>query len=226
MLNHDVVLIKLTLPTAQRLQYLAGQYIDFLLQDNHRRSFSIANAPLDHDTLELHIRQVNDGYFTKLISNDLQERDVLKIQGPFGQFFLRQQTNRPIIMMAGGTGFAPIKGIIEHALALNITRPIHLYWGARALADLYLHTLPLAWADQYEHISYTPVLSDPKPTDHWQGHTGFVHQVILEDYADLSPYEIYASGPPQMVQAGQTSFTTQGLDLANYYSDAFEWAKD
>ncbi len=223
-LNHDVMLVMLKLPESERMQYLAGQYIDFLLEDGRKRAFSLANAPHDDHDLELHIRHIENGRFTGQVFDSLKVKDIMRIEGPYGQFYLREDSDRPIIFMAGGTGFAPIKGIIEHILALGLTRPVHLYWGARKQEDLYMHELALEWTRAHSQIEYHPVLSDAD--DDWQGRRGYVHDAIMADFADLSGYEIYASGPPAMVYAGRDAFPAQGLDLDFYYSDAFEFSND
>ena len=225
-LNHDVMLVQLKLPTTERLQFLAGQYVDFLLPDGRRRSFSIASAPHEDEIIELHSRHIEGGRFTTEVFENLKLKSIMRIEGPLGGFFLREDSDRPVILMAGGTGFGPIKGIVEHALAANITRPIHIYWGVRAKQDLYMHDMAQGWANKYQHISYTPVLSEPKEEDNWQGRTGYVHDAICEDFADLSNYEIYGSGPPAMIHAGTDAFAAKGLNLDNYYSDAFEFAGD
>jgi len=225
-LNHDVMLVKLKLPTGERMRFLAGQYIDFILKDGRKRSFSLANAPHDDDFLVLHVRHIEGGRFTADVFDNMKEKDIQRIEGPLGSFYLREDSNRPIIFMAGGTGFAPIKGIIEHALAARMERPMHLYWGVRAREDLYMHELAESWTRINPLIRYTPVLSDPKSEDNWTGRTGFVHEAIMSDYADLSAYEIYASGPPVMVYAGRDAFVTHGFTLENYFSDAFTYAAD
>jgi CDP-4-dehydro-6-deoxyglucose reductase len=225
-LAHDVMRVQLKLPESQQMMFVAGQYIDFILRDGRRRSFSIANAPHDHGFIELHVRHVSGGEFTDFIFSQLETRALLRIEGPFGTFVLREDSTRPIIFMAGGTGFAPIKGIIEHSLAQHINRPMHLYWGVRSLRDLYLDELPKRWAAEHDHIRYTPVLSAPLPEDDWQGRTGLVHQAIADDHEELSAYEIYAAGPPQMVRSGYEVFKQRGLTPDHYFSDAFEYAKD
>ncbi|HLA74316.1 MAG TPA: CDP-6-deoxy-delta-3,4-glucoseen reductase [Gammaproteobacteria bacterium] len=225
-LAHDVVRVYLKLPASERLQFFAGQYIDILLREGRRRSFSIANAPHDDEFIELHIRLIEGGRLTGDIFHNLKEKAILRIQGPLGNFYLREDSDRPIILVAGGTGFGPIKGIVEHALAKGIQRPIHLYWGARAKRDLYLDELARGWAEQHAHIRYTPVLSQPLPEDHWQGRQGYVPRAVLDDFPDLSEYEVYASGPPAMVHAGHVAFTAHGLLLENFYSDPFEFAQD
>lgn len=225
-LNHDVMLVELKPPSTERLQFLAGQYIDFLLPDGRRRSFSIANAPHHDELIELHIRHIDGGRFTSEVFDNLKVKSIMRIEGPLGSFFLREDSERPMILMAGGTGFGPIKGMIEHALAAQIKRPMHIYWGVRAREDLYLHDLAQGWVDQHEHITYTPVLSEPKAEDNWQGRTGFVHDAICADFTDLGNFEVYGSGPPAMVHAGSDAFAKQGLNLDYYYSDAFEFNKD
>ncbi|MEO5702408.1 MAG: CDP-6-deoxy-delta-3,4-glucoseen reductase [Gammaproteobacteria bacterium] len=224
-LTHDVVRVYLKLPASERLQFFAGQYLDILLRDGRRRSFSIANPPHDDEFIELHIRQIEGGRFTGDMSN-LKEKAILRIQGPLGNFYLREDSERPIILMAGGTGFGPIKGIIEHALAEKLTRPMHLYRGARAQHDLYLDELARSWAEQHENFSYTPVLSQLKAEDEWQGRRGYVPRAVLQDYPDLTDYEVYASGPPAMVHEGHIAFTAHGLSAENFYADPFEFAQD
>lgn len=223
LLNHDVMEITLKLPVTERMQFLAGQYISILLPDGRHRSFSLANAPCDDQLLVLHVRHVPGGDFTGYVFNELQEKAILRIEGPLGKFFLHDGSQRAMIFMAGGTGFAPVKSLTEHCIAEKSTRPIHIYWGARAKQDLYMDDLPRRWAQEYEHVHYTPVLSEPLESDAWKGRTGFVHQVILMDFADLSPYDVYACGPPAMVEAGHTAFIRQGMNEAHFYSDAFEF---
>jgi CDP-4-dehydro-6-deoxyglucose reductase len=223
-LNHDVMQIKLKLPPAMRLQFFAGQYIDFILKDGRRRSFSIANPPYIDNVIELHVRHIQGGEFTGEIFDNMSINSVVRLEGPLGSFYLREDSERPVILLAGGTGFAPINGIIEHALRKNIQRQFHLYWGARSFEDLYMHEKAQHWAERYAQIHYTPVLSEPDSD--WNGRTGFVHDAVLADFQDLSDYEVYASGPPVMVYAGRDAFVPRGIDAQNYYSDAFEFSND
>jgi len=216
----DVMVLKLKLPANERLQFLAGQYIDILLKDQKPRSFSLANAPHSDDFLELHIRNIAGGAFTQHVFNEMKERDILRFKGPQGTFFLREDTDKPIVFVASGTGFAPIKAIIEHALHIGIKRPMHFYWGARKLSDLYMLGMAKHWESL--GIVFTPVLSEPLPEDNWQGRTGFVHRAVLEDYSDLSAHEVYACGAPVVVEAAHTDFTTtRGLPNESFFSDAF-----
>ena len=219
----DVMVLKLKLPANERLQFLAGQYIDILLKDQKPRSFSLANAPHNDDFLELHIRNIAGGAFTHHVFEEMKERDILRFKGPLGTFFLREDSDKPIIFVASGTGFAPIKAIIEHALYIGIKRPMHFYWGARKLSDLYMLDIAKQWEAQ--GVRFTPVLSDAEPEDGWQGRTGFVHRAVLEDYSDLSAHEVYACGAPVVVEAAHTDFTTtRGLHNDAFYSDAFTFA--
>ena len=219
----DVMVLQLKLPANERLQFLAGQYIDILLKDHKPRSFSLANAPHNDEFLELHIRNIVGGEFTKHVFEVMKERDILRFKGPLGTFFLREDSDKPIIFVASGTGFAPIKAIIEHALHIGIKRPMHFYWGARKLADFYMLDLVKQW--EQAGIKFTPVLSDAIPEDHWTGRTGFVHQAVLQDYDDLSKHEVYACGAPIVVEAAHTDYTTQrGLPNEAFFSDAFTFA--
>jgi len=223
----DVAIIKIKLPANERLQFLAGQYIDLLLKDGRRRSFSLATAPHDDALLELHVRHVPGGHFTHQLFNEYRGREILRFEGPLGTFFLREESDKPIIFVAGGTGFAPIKGIIEHALhrQLDATRPMVLYWGARAKLDLYLPDLPGTWQQQSRNFTFIPVLSDPLPGDDWHGRVGLVHQAVLDDFADLSGYQVYGCGGPAMVDAARKSFVaTRGLSPDDFFADSFTYA--
>jgi CDP-4-dehydro-6-deoxyglucose reductase len=224
---HDVAIVKLKLPANERLQYLAGQYIDFLLKDGHRRSFSIANPPHDDALLELHIRHTPGGLFTDPLFTQYKGREILRFEGPFGTFHLREESDKPIVLVAGGTGFAPIKAIIEHALhhRLDEWRPMVLYWGVRAKRDLYLPDLPGQWQQRSRNFTFIPVLSEPAPDDAWPGRTGFVHEAVLADFADLSGYQVYACGGPAMIDVARASFTaTRGLPEDAFFADSFTYA--
>lgn len=223
-LNHDVIRLYLQLPSTERLQFMAGQYIDILMQGGKRRSFSLANAPHDDDYLELHVRHYAGGLFSGLAFSSLKEKSLLRIEGPLGSFFLREDSDRPIIMLAGGTGFAPVKSIIEHALQTGMENPVYLYWGARARSDLYLHELALEWSTGDNEFYYIPVLSDPQTGDQWRGRTGLVHEAALEDFTDLSGFDVYACGPPPMVHAVKDTFLERRLPEDRLFSDSFEFA--
>lgn len=223
-LAHDVMQLSLKLAEGQRLQFLAGQYVDILLSGNKRRSFSLATSPLSDELLQLHIRQVPGGFFTGHVFTEMKEKDLLRFQGPFGTFFLREDSDRPAILVAGGTGFAPIKSILEYAFAKGVRRPLHFYWGVRARHDLYRADLPEAWAKAHANFRFVPVLSEPRPEDEWKGRRGWVHQAVAEDYPDLSRYDVYASGPPPMIEALKQMVKKQGLPEDRLYYDSFEFA--
>jgi CDP-4-dehydro-6-deoxyglucose reductase len=222
----DVMRLYLKLPASERLQFLAGQYLSILLRDGRRRDFSLANAPHADEYLEIHVRYVPGGQFSQFVFEELREKAILRFQGPLGTFFLREDSLRPIIMMGGGTGFAPLKGMLEHAFQVGITRPIHLYWGARSRQDLYLNELPEGWLEKYPNFSYTPVLSAPHPDDAWQGRTGWVHEAVASDYPDLKNHELYMSGPPEMIEAAKPVFFAQGLLEDHLYYDSFDFSPD
>ncbi|RTL55572.1 MAG: CDP-6-deoxy-delta-3,4-glucoseen reductase [Rhodocyclaceae bacterium] len=220
----DVIALSLKLPANERLQFLAGQYIEFILKDGGRRAFSLANAPHDDEFLQVHIRLVPGGSFTTHVFEVMKEKDILRFEGPLGTFFLREESAKPIVMLAGGTGFAPIKSLVEHAIHHKMERPIHLYWGARDKAGLYLPALPQQWAEEYPHIKYSPVLSDATDADAWSGRRGLVHQAVLEDLPDLSGYQVYACGAPAMIDAAQQDFAAAGLPSEEFFADSFTFA--
>ncbi len=220
----DVIEIHLRLPASERLQFLAGQYIDILLKDGKKRSFSLANAPHDDAVLQLHIRHVPGGLFTEQVFTTMKVRDILRFNGPHGSFFLREDSTRPMILLAGGTGFAPIKAIVEHALAEGCSRPMHIYWGAQARVDLYQDALPTRWAAEHAHVHYTPVLSNAAEGDAWTGRRGLVHQAVLADFPSLADYEVYACGSPAMIDAARRDFLAQGLPEETFYADAFTFS--
>ncbi len=217
----DVMVIHLKLPTNERLQFLAGQYIEFLLPEGKRRAFSLANAPHADTLLELHVRRIPGGSFTEHVFTKMKVKDILRIEGPFGTFYLREDSDKPILLVAGGTGFAPIKGLIEHALHIGIRRPMQLYWGARNRAGLYMNALAERWAKE-NGIAYTPVLSEPDAG--WQGRTGLVHEAVLADHPDLSGWQAYVCGAPAMVEAAQRDFVAQGLPKVEFFADVFSYA--
>lgn len=221
----DIIEMHLRLPANERLQFLAGQYIDILLKDGRKRSYSLANAPHDDAVLQLHIRHVPGGAFTEQVFGSLKVRDILRFNGPHGGFYLREESSKPMILLAGGTGFAPLKAIVEHAIAEDCQRPMHVYWGARARVDLYHHALPERWAAEHPHIHYVPVLSEPAADDAWRGRTGFVHQAVMDDFADLSGFQVYACGSPAMIDSARLDFCSQRqLPEEEFFADAFTFA--
>ena len=218
----DVIILSLQLPANERLQYRAGQFIEFILKDGRRRSYSMANAPHLDEHLTLHIRHLPGGVFTDHVFNTMKERDILRFEGPLGTFFLREDSSKPVVMLASGTGFAPIKAMVEQAQHNKSTRPITLYWGGRRPRDLYMDALCREWAETLPNFRYVPVVSDAKPEDNWQGRSGFVHRAVMEDLPDLSGHQVYACGAPAMVDAAQNDFTAQcGLPAEEFYADAF-----
>jgi len=221
-LADDVMALYLRLPANERLQFLAGQYIEFLLKDGARRSFSMGNAPHDDELIQLHVRRVAGGQFTDHVFGKMKERDILRLEGPLGTFFLREESAKPIVLVASGTGFAPIKSIVENALHKGVARPMVLYWGGRRPKDLYMDALARQWP-----IKYVPVVSDALPEDNWTGRTGFVHRAVMQDFPDLSGHQVYACGVPVMVDAARRDFTQQcRLPEEEFFADSFTTQAD
>jgi CDP-4-dehydro-6-deoxyglucose reductase len=220
--SDDVMVIQLQLPANDAFNYHAGQYVEFLLRDGARRSYSMANAPAEGATMELHVRHMPGGKFTDHVFGTMKEKEILRIEGPFGSFFLREDSDKPIILLASGTGFAPIKALIENMQRKGITRPAVLYWGGRRPADLYLDEWVLEQLAVSPWLRYVPVVSDATADDHWRGRTGFVHRAVLEDFADLSGYQVYACGAPIVVDSARRDFVALAkLPEDEFYADAF-----
>lgn len=231
----DVAIVRLQLPVTERLRFRPGQYIEFILQGGLRRSYSIANDPLRQDEvlgtgqpgIELHIRHVPGGVFTDHVFTALKERDILRLEGPYGSFFLREDSVRPLILLASGTGLAPLKAIVEALQRLRSSRPAWLYWGCRRPADLYLHRWAESVAAEAPWLHYVPVLSEPTPADDWRGRTGFVHRELMLDFPDLSAHQVYACGSPAMVDAAQHDLPAHcGLPAEEFFADAFTTEAD
>jgi CDP-4-dehydro-6-deoxyglucose reductase len=221
----DVAILQMQLPANDRLQYHAGQYIEFILRDGARRSYSMANAPhsqVDKPGIELHVRHLPGGKFTDHVFSAMKEKEILRMEGPFGSFFLREDTDKPMILLASGTGLAPIKAIIEHLQFTNSQRQAILYWGCRSKADLYLHDWAMQAAAQMPTLHYIPVLSEPTPQDEWTGRTGLVHHAVMHDHPNLMNHQVYACGAPIMVESAQRDFVLKsGLPDDEFYADSF-----
>jgi CDP-4-dehydro-6-deoxyglucose reductase len=221
----DVAVLRLQLPANQNLQYRAGQYVEFILQGGARRSYSMANAPHDlgnPPAIELHVRHMPGGRFTDHVFGALKVRDILRMEGPFGSFFLREDGDKPIVLLASGTGFAPLKAIVEHMRHKGLAREAVLYWGGRRPRDLYMHDWCLRMAAEMPNLRYVPVISDALPEDGWAGRSGFVHEAVMADWPDLSRHQVYACGAPVMVDAAQRDFVARcGLPPEEFYADSF-----
>ncbi len=217
----DVMRVILALEGGERISFYAGQYINVLLEDGARRSFSFATAPQESARIELHIRRIEGGRYTGHVFERMRAGDKLRFEGPLGAFFLREDTDKPIIFVAGSTGFAPVKSMLEHAFAKGLRRRMLLYWGTRQRADMYLAALPEQWAREHDNFTFVPVLSDPAPEDHWQGRTGLVHEAILADFPSLAGHQVYACGSTAMVEAAHPAFRARGLAQDDCFADAF-----
>ncbi|MEY3629830.1 MAG: hypothetical protein RLY91_1596, partial [Pseudomonadota bacterium] len=222
----DVAVLQLQLPATETFKFYAGQYVELILKDGKRRSYSMANPPHSAAALELHIRHLPGGLFTDHVfgvgATQMKEREILRIEGPLGSFFLREDSELPIVMLASGTGFAPIKSIIEHMVHQGIKRPVTLYWGGRRPADLYMHALAQTWAATIPNFTYVPVVSDALAEDAWTGRTGFVHKAVMEDFPDLAGHQVYACGAPIVVDSARREFVAHcKLPDDAFFADSF-----
>jgi CDP-4-dehydro-6-deoxyglucose reductase len=219
----EIMRLRLKLPRAARLQFLAGQYVDILLPGGKRRAFSIASAPSETEFLELHIKHVDGGGFTGHVFSDMKPKEILRIEGPLGTFFVRRDSARPMIMMGGGTGFAPLKSMIEELIESGDERPIELYWGVRKESDLYARELISGWEESGQ-LRFTPVLVEPDAN--WTGEVGYVHEAVLRAHPNLVHYDVYMSGPPAMVHTARTLFLQAGVAEEHLFYDSFDFAPD
>jgi CDP-4-dehydro-6-deoxyglucose reductase len=223
--SDDVMVIHLQLPATDVMQFHAGQYIEFLLRDGARRSYSMGNAPHTLEPgapkVELHIRHMPGGKFTDPVFTTMKEKDILRVEGPYGSFFLREDSNKPMVLLASGTGFAPIKALIEHMQHKGITRPATLYWGGRRPSDLYMKEWVAGQLAQMPNLRYVPVVSNATLEDAWTGRTGFVHQAVLQDHPDLSGFQVYACGAPIVVDSAQRDYGAAGLPAEEFFADSF-----
>ena len=225
-LSDDVMVVTLQLPTAEPFRYYAGQYLEFILRDGQRRSYSMATAPRENNQVELHLRHMPGGVFTDHVfgtaGTQMKVREVLRVEGPLGSFFLREDSDKPIVLLASGTGFAPIKAIVERMVATNNQRKVALYWGGRRPSDLYMNALAQQWAESLPNLTYIPVISDALPADGWTGRTGFVHRAVMEDLPELTGWQVYACGAPIMVETARHDFVhVNGLPEDEFFADAF-----
>lgn len=219
-ISDDVTILRLLLPPSMPFNYFPGQYAEVILKDGSRRSYSMASVPGEDNQLEWHIRNTG-GMFSRFVYEELKEKTLLRLEGPFGTFYLRD-TNKPMVFLASGTGFAPIKALLDQLAAQNNTRPVQLYWGGRQLKDLYMHQWVVDFAANHDWLTYIPVLSEAEQTDNWAGATGYVHHQVLADFDSLSDHEVYACGNPLMVDSAREDFIQQrDLDADNFFADAF-----
>ncbi|PXW94173.1 CDP-4-dehydro-6-deoxyglucose reductase [Sphaerotilus hippei] len=219
----DVVVLRLQLPATQSFQYHAGQYVEFILRDGARRSYSMASAPeVAAGVMELHLRHMPGGRFTDQVFGTMKEKDILRLEGPYGSFFLREDSDAPVVLLASGTGLAPIKAIVEHMKAAGLQRCTRLYWGCRSRADLYLHDWVQAAAAELPWLEYIPVLSNAQAEDAWTGRAGLVHEAVMGDLPDLSGHQVYACGAPIMVSSARRDFVARcGLPAEAFFADSF-----
>jgi NAD(P)H-flavin reductase len=220
-LAHDVMLVALRLTEGRTIAYEAGQYVNIVLDDGARRPYSFTGPSGNTALIELHVRRVPGGRFTGLVFDSLRLGDTLRVEGPLGSFVLHEPSDKPLIFVAGATGFAPVKSLLEQSFILGIERPLYLYWGVRHRRDFYLIELPQGWAREHPNFHFVPVLSEPAPEDRWEGRTGLVHEAILADFPDLSGFSVYACGSVNMVNAARPAMLAQGLDGDACFSDAF-----
>jgi CDP-4-dehydro-6-deoxyglucose reductase len=235
--SHDVMIVRMQLPANDTLRFHAGQYVEFVLRDGSRRSYSMANAAHNQmqatgagttaPVIELHIRHMPGGKFTDHVFAAMKEKEILRLEGPYGSFYLREDSDKPMILLASGTGFAPIKALIEHMQFKGVQRPATLYWGGRRPADLYLDDWVKSQVQSMPNLKYVPVISNALPEDNWTGRAGFVHKAVMEDFPDLSGHQVYACGAPIVVDSARDEYSAVAkLPPEEFYADAFTTEAD
>lgn len=225
-LTDDVMAVFLRLPAVETLPFRAGQYVDIILSEGRRRSFSIASAPADGPLIELHVRRASSSGFTGQLFDSMRAGTLLRIEGPLGQFWFRGESPRPALMVGGGTGYAPLRAMLRQLLAHGERRPITLFWGGRASADLYEDVWLTNVATVRPTFRYRPVLSESDAGTSGPVLTGLVHEAVLQEFPDLSGHDVYASGPPAMIQAIRDVFPAHGLPREQLFFDSFDYAPD
>jgi len=222
----EIMAVFLRLPANEYFHFMPGQYLDIMLPQNRRRSFSIANTPGAGQMVELHVRRVSSGEFTQQLFDGMLDKALLRIEGPLGQFWFRRESPRPALLIGGGTGYAPLRSMLHSLLEVGDRRPLHLYWGAQSARDLYEDEQIRALCSKHPNLRYVPVLSAPNAQDQWQGRQGWVHAVALADNPNIARFDVYASGPPVMVEMIRSEFVQHGLPAEQLFFDSFDFAPD
>ncbi len=219
-LSKDVVALHLRLPIGRRLNFVAGQYVRVLLPEGDSRNYSIANPPHLNDEIELHVRQVSGGLFSDHVLRSLRLGSSITVEAPYGLFSWSEEMEAPAIMLATGTGFAPLKSMIQELIHKCARKPVHLFWGGAAADDLYALSLAERWASEFDWFDFTPVLAAPNHKA--PGPTGFVQDVVADWRSDLTTYEVYACGNPLMIASAREKLAAEcGLNNARFHADAF-----
>ncbi|HWI79853.1 MAG TPA: FAD-binding oxidoreductase [Ramlibacter sp.] len=217
----DVSVLQLRLPAGQRAKFKAGQYLQLTLADGSRRSYSMANPPHESDTLQLHVRHVQGGQFTRIVQQ-LKPGDVLQVELPFGSFELREESVAPMLCVVGGTGFAPVKSLLDDMVKKGIKRPVTLIWGGRDRAGLYLPAAVERWAKALPGFNFIPAVEDAGDAQALGGFHGRVDEAVRTHCAALTGWEVYCCGAPAMVAAvKKVCVDERGLDPHHFFSDVF-----
>lgn len=204
----------------QVVDFNPGQYLLVVMADDDKRPFSIANKPLENGEVELHIGASPDNTYALQVLRRMQEQGKIDIQLAAGKAYLRD-SRHPVILMAGGTGFAYTRSILQQMLADGLHKPVFIYWGVRQEEHLYAHAELTAWAAEHKELTYVPVVQNG--SEHWQGKTGLLHDAIMEDFPSLNGYDIYVAGRFEMAGVAREAFKEKGVDPERLFGDAYEF---
>ncbi len=219
-LSEEVIRLMVSVPGGERVAYAAGQYVNIILADGQRRAYSFASAPDGNERIELHVRRIPGGLFTGHVFDEMRVGDTLRFEGPLGSF-CQHEGERPILFVAGATGFAPVKSIVEDCLRRGRQRSMTVYWGVRHRDDLYMADLAEQWQRDHANFHFVPVISDGQPDDGWTGRRGLVHDAMLADHPDMTGFEVYVCGSVKMVEVAVPAFLAHGLGPDRCFTDAF-----
>jgi len=214
----NAFLYRVFLAPTSPVQFKAGQYVSVVMAEGDKRHFSIANTP-SSELVELHIGATPENNYAMQVIEKMQSGDPLTVEIANGDAYLREQSTRPMILMAGGTGFSYVKSLLEQIIESELKNEVHLYWGVKEYAHFYFEAQAVGWANEHENIHFHPVVELPEAD--WQGKHGYVHQAVLDSVTDLSEYDIYVVGRFEMAKIAREDFVKKGALPENIYGDAF-----
>ena len=203
------------------VDFLPGQYLLVVMAEDDKRPFSIANTMTADGTLELHIGATPENTYAMQVLKRMQEQGEITVQLPAGKAHLRTDSPRPVILMAGGTGFSYTRSILQQMLADGLKQPVFLYWGVRFAEHLYADQEMKAWAAAHPELTYIPVVENAEPQ--WSGRSGIVHEAIMEDFVSLHDYDLYVAGRFEMAGVAREAFKEKGVVIEQLFGDAFEF---
>jgi len=214
----NAFLYRVFLAPTSAVSFKAGQYVSVVMGEGDKRHFSIANTP-SSNLIELHIGATEDNKYAMQVVEKMQSGDSLEVEIANGAAYLRESSTRPIILMAGGTGFSYVKSLLEQIVESELKNPVYLYWGVKEYSHFYFEDQATGWSAEHQNIHFHPVVELPEA--YWQGKKGYVHQAVLDEFDDLSEFDIYIVGRFEMAKIAREDFVKKGALIDHIYGDAF-----